>query len=427
MGANAPQPKPDSAKTQAEGLTRAATRQPQSAGQQAQPPADGFVLERSKKSLQQVAFAKIVVQEEDYSFREGGGSNPFSRTALQSLREKIKEQGGVHVPILLRDRGDGTSLLVDGHRRYFSIKQLIEEKVAGFAPDMLVPANVLATKTSELVMITTGLSANVDRQPLAFEGRLKATRKLHELGMPIKSIAQVLNVGESTVDRDLKLAIDDEMMAYVRAHCIQATNAASLLASAEKHDRRDDLMAHFKAWLEATKAQIAADVAVLKAQDADMSVPVSKTWPQSRLTPQLVKHWRFALEKNQPLVDPGFRFRALVRSDGGVQRIEVDGLNKVVDNMSAGDIAKVLQRCMDLASTLEPVLTSKMAKESQKEDADEAGEKASPGQQRLQQLGWAQFASGQDDEPDYDLDDPSIYEPNENPVDESIDPEYGPM
>jgi len=407
--------------TGAAGLPKAATK-PQTAGQQPKQPTDVFVLGRSHKTLQQVPFSKIVAKEEDYAFREGSGTNPFSAKALLPLREKIKEHGGIHVPLLLRDRGDGTFLVVDGHRRYFSLKQLIDEGIQGFTPDMLLPANVLAAETSELVMVATGLSANIDRQPLAFEGRLKATKKLHELGMPIKSIAQLLGVSESTVERDLKLAGDDEMMSHVREHCIQATNAAALLASAAKHDRRDDLMAHFKEWVEATKAEIGADIAALKGQDAELAVPVSKTWPQSRLTPQLVKAWRSALEKNQPLTDPGFRFKAMIRSDGGVKRIEVDGLNMVVDDMAAGDVAKVLQRCVDLAAELEPVLTSKMAEESD-EEATEAGEKASPGQQRLQQLGWARFITGSDDELDYD---PADYEPGSELPDEGIDAEYGP-
>ena len=407
----------------ATGSPQAAAR-PQAGGQQKKSAEKIFVLGHSKKSLQQVPFSKIIVREDTYAFRDGSGTNPFSPKSLQSLREKVKEHRGIHVPILLRDLGDGTYLLVDGHRRYFSLKQLIEEGVQGFTPDMLLPANVLAAETSELVMIATGLSANVDRQPLAFEGRLKATKKLHELGMPIKSIAQVLNVGESTVERDLKLAGDEEMMECVRSHCIQATNAAALLASAAKHDRRDDLMAHFKQWLEATRAQIAADIAALKAQDADLTVPISKTWPQSYLTPQIVRHWRVALEKNQPLVDPEFRFKAMVNRVGGVNRIEVDGLNEIVDDMSADDIAKVLGRCVDLAANLEPILTAKMAEESQEPDADEPGDKPSPGQQKLQQLGWTKWTNmpAESDLDDMLDDDPADYEPNIPSDDEDYEP-----
>lgn len=392
-----------------------ATGSPQ-AGKPAKPTASdtsvqAFVLEGSTKTLRQVPFNKIVVRAEDYAFRDGSGPNPFSKKALQALMESIMQHKGIHVPLLLRDLGNGTFLLVDGHRRYFTLKLLIEAKVLGFTVDMLLPANVLAAGTSELVMVATGLSANLERQPLAYEGRLKATKKLYELGMPRKAIAQLLNVGESTVDRDLALASDAEMMDLVREHCIQATNASSLLAAAGKHNRRDALMSHYKQWLEETKAQIAADVAALKAQDADLNVPVSKTWPQSRLTPQLVRHWRVALEKNQDLVDPGFRFKALVRKDGGVQRIEVDSLNQAIDDMSAEDVAKVLQRCVDLAADLEPVLTSKMAEE-QDEEAEEVA-KVSPGQQRLQQLGWSQFASESDVDDDYDPDVEPDHDPEE--------------
>ena len=400
----------------------AATNPPKKAEPLKQQSVEVFVLEGSKKTLQHVPFSKIVVQEKDYAFREGSGTNPFSKKALQPLKESIMQHKGVHTPILLRARGDGTYLLVDGHRRYFALKALIEDGVQGFTADMTLPAFVMAVETSELVTVATGLSANIDRQPLAYEGRLKATKKLYELGMPTKSIAQLLGVSESTVDRDLKLVSDDQMMAHVRSHAIQATFAASLLAAAAKHTRREDLMAHFEQWLEATKTQIAAEVAALKAQDAELTMPVSKTWPQSRLTPELIKHWRIALEKNQPLVDPGFRYKAMVRSDGGVQRIEVDGLNMAVDKMTAGQVAKLFERFVDLTAELEPILESKMA--AQESEASEPAVKVSPGQQRLQELGWGQFVSG----PDVDVedDDPTDYEPDTAADDDDFAGPWGP-
>ncbi len=190
---------------------------------------EAFVLEGSKKTLRQVPFSKIVVREADYAFREGSGTNPFSEKSLQPLKESIMQHHGIHTPILLRDLGNGTYLLVDGHGRYFALKQLIDEKVLGFTPEMLLPANVMAAETSDLVMVATGISANTVRRPLAYEGRLKATKKLYELGMPRKAIAQLLNVGESTIDRDLALAGDEEMMAFVKSHWYSG-NERSILA-----------------------------------------------------------------------------------------------------------------------------------------------------------------------------------------------------
>ena len=108
---------------------QAAAPKPQNAGQQKQS-AEVFVLPGSKKSLQQVRFDKIIVQEDTYAFREGSGSNPFSEKALQPLREEIMEYGGIHVPILLRDLGNGTYLLIDGHRRLL-FGQAIDRKEGG--------------------------------------------------------------------------------------------------------------------------------------------------------------------------------------------------------------------------------------------------------------------------------------------------------
>ena len=57
----------------------AATNPPKKAEPLKQQSVEAFVLEGSKKTLQQVFFSKIVVQEDDFAFREGTGGNPFSK------------------------------------------------------------------------------------------------------------------------------------------------------------------------------------------------------------------------------------------------------------------------------------------------------------------------------------------------------------
>ena len=241
-------------------------------------------------------------------------------------------------------------------------------------PDMLLlQAHVLAAETSDLVMVATGVSANTDRRAFAYEGRLKATKKLYELGMPRKAISQLLGVGESTVDRDLALAGDDEMMAYVHTRCIQATNAASLLAAAGK--RRVAGMPSCRTSRRMRFGDQGSDRRGHRYPQGSGCGTVcacDKTWRQSRLAAGLVKRWRAALEKGQDLTDPGFRFKALVRSDGGVQRIEVDALNKTVDDMSAKHRQGAPTLC-GLGRQTGAGPHQKMAEESQESESDETG------------------------------------------------------
>ena len=361
-------------------------------------PAEAFVLEKAETKLAQLKFRDIIARPREYAFRYEGDDDPFSPAALGPLKESIKAHGGIHTPLLVKAYGDGMFVLADGHRRHGGLKQLIDEHVQGFTLDMLVPANVLAVETTDLTMTVTALSANVEREPLGFEGRLDATLKLHQLGLPKTNIAQLLHVSESTVERDLLLANDGEMRRFIREHKITATNAANLLADAERHNRVKGFKKHLRKWLEAAKAQLQAENEA-RAEHDEPSLSGAKGWVQSRMTPEIVRAWRKALEKDLPFSDPEFRFKALLRREGGPPRIEIDALHKDVQELAAADVAKVLKRCLDLAGDLEPVLVAKVAEEKQTVDPAGTGKKASLGLQRLRALGLAQLV-GDRDEPE---------------------------
>ena len=96
-------------------------------------------------SVQQVLLSKIFAKPEDNSYR-GREDDPYSKDALKGLMDSIKMQGGINTPLLLQARPDGTFEVGDGHRRFFSLQWLIEDGVAAFSADMLVPANVLGDR-----------------------------------------------------------------------------------------------------------------------------------------------------------------------------------------------------------------------------------------------------------------------------------------
>ena len=156
----------------------------------------------------------------------------------------------------------------DGHRRFFSLQQLVADGVAGFSADMLVPANVLGVDTDELTFVTASVSANIEREPLPAEGRMDATMRLHKAGMPRQTIADLLHVSKSTVDRDITLTGDAEMMRHVRElRTITMSNASQLLATANKAKRRDEFMAFLTEWGRQAQAEINAEVAARASRD----------------------------------------------------------------------------------------------------------------------------------------------------------------
>lgn len=384
------------------------TPKPEAAKPQANAPAKGkqvvetIQLEHPELTIQMVKFSDIFVLPDEYAFRGRSLDKPFSKSALHSLKERIKSAGQITDPLLLKDYAGGKKLMADGHRRYYSLKQLIEEGVEGFTADMLVPAHVLHAKTSKLVMIATALASNIERETLPYEGRLDATLSLHQLGMPVRQIADLLHVGETTVTRDLLLAKDDNMRDYVRRHVITASNAVTLLAVAEDAGKQKLLAEILSEWQLKTLDQLLAENKARVERD-EKPLRGSKVWLQNRMSPELIASWKDALEQGTPTAVPKFRFKALVRTDAGPARIEVDGLSKNVEDLASADVGKVIERCIDLAKELEPIFTAKLAKEKQGAAAKEEGG-LTPGRKRLLELGFSELAGGAEEPDDGDDD-----------------------
>ena len=175
-----------------------------------------------------------------------------------------------------------------------------------------------------------------------------------------------------------------------RLRTITMSYAAQLLATASKAKRRDE----FKEFCRRrqTQAEINAEVADRASRDKP-PLPEAQTYPRSRMTAAMVKHWRQALEKKPALTVPtGLKFMASLNTENGLARLEIDPVSKPVADLSAEDVAKVVRRCLDLAQELEPVLAAKAAEENDASEVDAAGEVTSPGLERLRALGFSQFA-----------------------------------
>jgi ParB-like chromosome segregation protein Spo0J len=385
------------------GLPKAAAK-PQAAGQQ-QPATDTFKLERPTMSVQQVLLSKIFAKPEENSYR-GHEDDPYSKDALKGLMDSIKMQGGIHTPLLLQARPDETYEVGDGHRRFYSLMLLVADGVAGFSADMEVPAQVLGIDTDVLAFVTASVSANVEREQLPAEGRMDATLRLHKAGMPRQAIADLLHASKSTIDRDISLAGDVEMMQHVRElRTITMSNASLLLATADKAKRRDEFKMFLTEWGQQAQAAINAEVAARASRD-EPPLAEAQRHPRSRMTAEMVKHWRQALEKKLPLTMPGFKFMASLSKENGLPRVEINAVSRPVADLSAADVAKIVRRCLDLAHELEPVLAAKAAEENDASEADVAGEMASPGLDRLRALGFSQFAGEtEDDQPEETSDD----------------------
>jgi hypothetical protein len=179
------------------------------------------------------------------------------------------------------------------------------------------------------------------------------------------------------------------MRRHVSQGHIGATLAAEMLAAAEKAGRQEEFLSSFEHWTGETRRLIQAEE---DSREARGERPMSKAKREvrSHLTPQLVEAWRQALKKERllPQRAPRSNFRAVLDTTGGIARIEIASLSKSVREMSAAELAIVLERCLDLSRELEPVLLSKAADERLTSNSETDGQAGlRPGRARLVELG----------------------------------------
>ena len=80
-----------------------------------------------------------------------------------------------------------------------------------------------------------------------------------------------------------------------------------------------------------------------------------KLWPQRYLKGVQVEAWADAMKTGRPFSPPSFKFKALIaKTEGGIERVQIDSLNVPVSELSVGDAAKVYQRRLICQSDLSP-------------------------------------------------------------------------
>ena len=186
---------------------------------------------------------------------------------------------------------------------------------------------MIVSDVSELGMVVRSISANVQRQGPSSLGRVRGVVRLKQLGMPEADIARLYNVGLTTIGRDLAVGTDAVMIDHIRNRHITATHGATLMKAAIEADREVDFKDAFHTWLNEMKVEITKEEKRRRDNDED-PLSDSQTWPQKYLSGEQVKTWRIALEKNLPLTEAGFRFKAMVRREKGQYRLDTGNLSR---------------------------------------------------------------------------------------------------
>ncbi len=296
---------------------------------------------------------EIVQEREQFSLRE---EVAYKDPALESLKEDIMLHG-MMTPALVVKQPTGKFRLLDGYRRVTILAKLAEEGVAGFHWDMLVPVRLFDSGLPLKEQLGIAVSANVKRENLPAEARLKICLLMRKAGATNAEIARCLGVSETSVARDVALAQDPKMMDFVSKGYIAPSAAASLLQAAVKKNRERDLYAAISKFAKSALEKIKREKARRKPLGKHLSEAEQR--PRNYLTDVQKNSWATAIANDEPLVEETFAFAAAITDEGNVRRLSIKGINLRLDEMGREDLVRVLEGCSDVAMDVAELLKQK--------------------------------------------------------------------
>src|SRR5262245_25012380 len=165
---------------------------------------------KPRTQIIRVRLSQLVLRVEDYSHRAKGA---LERDALRPLLDSIKMEGLRHPPEVFA-LGDGTYVIVSGHRRYSCLVLLAQDGVAGFAMDMEVEV-VELLDTTPLDRLALSVAENEIRLNLTPSERFDVEKKFVRAGMPDERGAAALGLSLKQYRRDLTLVRNTWMLDLV--------------------------------------------------------------------------------------------------------------------------------------------------------------------------------------------------------------------
>lgn len=360
---------------------------------------EAFAREGITAQRMDIAIRDLQWDAKTYSFRD---ATKLTDAAIKTLADSIREAGVLLVPLLVK-KVEGGYLVIDGHRRKLALELLAKDSAcADWTGDTLIPANVIVNEVSELGLKLAAASTNLDREEFSQTERSRCAVSLRNSGAPKSEIMRRLNIKESQLERDLLVGNTPWVLTAIEEHCITHTIASRLLAVAEKYKRMDEFRDEFIRWKKEIRKALRKKNEERRNNDQD-ELTGEKLWPQRYLKGAQVEAWADAMKTGRPFVPPSFKFKALIaKTEGGIEKIQIDSLNVLVAELTVGDAAKVYQRLVDLSEQLEPIL---LAKKQEQRKSGGAEAKPTKGLERLAALGLEAFAGDDDEGIDGDEDD----------------------
>ena len=133
---------------------------------------------------------------------------------------------GILQPLLVTENGDGTYLVLDGHRRLLSAKACGLKKV---------PCEVVGKEIAENVK----LLSNLDRKNLSPYDQFIAMSDLHKLGYDTREIGDIVGTSKYQAERILRLgSLIPEFREMLQRGAITMTQASEICQARDKEQAK---------------------------------------------------------------------------------------------------------------------------------------------------------------------------------------------
>jgi ParB-like chromosome segregation protein Spo0J len=325
-------------------------------------PAPEIFDTRRPSTLTSVALKDIKTEIDEYGLRN---KEDLSDAALNDLMESVKGSGIIN-SLVGSKLPTGGVLLLDGHRRFTVLSRLAEQGVAGFSKGMKVPIVLYDENISKVEKFSIAITSNIDRESLPQEARYIVCLRMHKAGATYAYIAKCMRLSETSVARDVALAEDDVMMAYVTDGTLPASVAAKLLQIAKKKNKVKEVHQAVAKFRKQGLAKIKREREERKAKGKP---PLSEAEqrPRRYFTEARKNTWLNNLANGEPLGEPEFTFAAGVSDDG---MITVKGITAKVDAIGRSGVIQMVRSCtellVDLTDRLKQTSAAPAAEEKQK-------------------------------------------------------------
>jgi hypothetical protein len=240
-----------------------------------------------------VSLNEFVLEPELYCHRDKRELEDEER--LKPLMNTLVVEGH-QTPVEYFRTKEGKRVVTKGYRRISAMRLLAKQNTPNFTETMPVKAEEVLDATDE-DLITRSVSDNANRKGFTVGERMRAAKTMHDFGVEHNRAAHALGYSKKQLERDLKIAAHDWLLALVEADDVAHGSAWQLADAAEKANCIPDLQAHLTFWVEEAKKRIRQS----QSRKGKSAIPEVKT--KGELSNELVNHWLEQLATNQPLDD----------------------------------------------------------------------------------------------------------------------------